>query len=391
MELYTLDSLFRYSSVIDSFQSLIWTERFSSWGDFELDTFSTLENRNLFVPGLRLSIKESKRVMVVETINDTTSDTGERILKVKGRSLEAIFENRMAMGDLTDLTEDPKWNLSGTPGDIIDQLFHDICVLGILNAGDIIPGVTEGSIYPADTIDAPSDEIIYEFEPTTLYLAIKNLADAYSMGFRLVRDPNTGSLYFDWYTGSDRTTGQTELAAVVFSPDMDNLKNTNKLTSSALYKNVAYVVSKVGHEIVYDIDIDPTINGFDRSVLTVVASDIDDPDPDIASAQMIQRGREELAKNRKLILLDGELAQITNYIYDTSYSLGDLVELQDDNGSVSNMQIVEQIFVSDKEGDRSYPSLAVNKFVTPGSWLDWDPTQEWEDLDSDPGTWSEQP
>ena len=390
MEVHILDSLYRPVTVVDKFVSLIWTERFSAWGDFELDLFATLENHTRFTPGVRLAIPESYRVMTVETVENSTDADGNQILKVTGRSLEAILDSRLAMADLTDLVTDPKWIVTGLPQAIATQLFHDICVTGILDAGDIISGVTEDSIFPDDTIAAPTDEITYSIDPQTLYAAEKTLCESFGMGFRLVRDPNTYGLYFDIYMGSDRTTSQTGLAAVVFSPDLENLKDTKSITSISTYKNVAYVVSKVGHEIVFPDDVDPSVAGFERNVLFVDASSIDDPDPDVASAQMIQLGKDELSKNRQYTVLDGELAQTSGYLYGTGYNLGDLVELRDGTGTTTIMQVTEQIFACDKEGTRSYPTLTVNLFITPGSWLAWDFSEAWDDVD-DSTHWDDLP
>lgn len=381
MEVYLLDSLYRRIAVVDRFESLIWTERFSAWGDFELHIQSTLENRNRFQAGVRLTINESYRVMTVETIEDTLDAEGKTILKVKGRSLEAILEQRLAVDTLTAITTDTKWSLTNPPATIIRTMFHNVCVLGNVNSGDIIPGLVEGNvIFPSDTIGEPADSVTYAFDPRSLYQAIKELADIYSIGFRLVRQPATNTLYWDVYMGCDRTSGQTTLPAVIFSPDMQNLHDTRLLTSAALYKNVAYVISAVGHEIVYLDDVDPTTAGFERNVLMVLASDINDPSPSVASAQMIQRGKDELAKNRRFQGFDGEVSQTSGYQYGIQYNLGDLVEIRSDDGTASNMQVTEQIFVSDKEGDRKYPTLSVNTFITPGSWLAWDFNQHWDEL-----------
>jgi len=388
MEVYILDSLYRRIGIVEKYESFIWTERLASIGDFELVVFSTLENRNRFIPGIRIAQRDSYRVMTIETVEDITDDESRRLLKIKGPSLEAVMDQRLAMAALTDLTTDPKWIIEGFPKDIAEQLFHDIMVTGILDPGDILPGVVEDSIFPEDTIDPPTEEIIYSIDPMTLYQALKNLCDAYNMGFRLVRDLDTSILYFDVYTGSDRTTIQTILPAVIFSPDLENMKNTAKLTTNALFKNVAYVVSPVGHEIVYLPDVDPDIEGFERRVLFVRADDITDVVPADATAKMIQRGKEELAKNRRFIGLDGEVTPSSQYTYGVDYNLGDLVELRDDDGVTSQMQVTEQIFVSDKEGDRSYPTLSINLFVTPGSWLSMGQVI-WQDMDDE--EWLEMP
>ena len=260
-------------------------------------------------------------------------------------------------------------------------MFKFTCIEApLLAPEDELPVIEGNVIFPTDTIGAPTEEIIYAPEPMTLYKAMKDLADAYSIGFRIVRHPVSNLLYFDVYMGSDRTTSQFTLDAVVFSPDLENLRNTSKLDTTALYKNVAYVYSPVGREDVYPIDVDPSIEGFERRVLLVRADDITDPDPPTATAQMIQRGNEELAKHRRISALDGELAQTSQYVYGTHYHLGDLVELRDDDGTTAQMQVTEQIFVSDREGDRRFPTLSVNVFITPGSWLAWDFAQEWDDL-----------
>jgi hypothetical protein len=315
--------------------------------------------------------------MEIETVEKTKDPDGKQVLKAKGRSLEYILDNRLARGTMDDLTTAPKWTLTGLPKAIATQMFHDICVTGILDAGDIIPLIHEGSLFPPDTIPFPSDSITIEVDPSTLYSAIKNVCDLFSMGFRLLKNGDAGELWFDIYAGSDRTMRQTTLPAVVFSSDFGNLQNTTELTSSALYKNVAYVISPVGSEIVYAQDVDPAVNGFKRKMIMVKADDIKDTVPSVASAKMIQRGKEELAKNRMFSAFDGEVSHYSQYKYGVDYNLGDLVELQNDDGAMSDMRVNEQIFVSDQNGDRSYPTLTVDKFIPSGSWLAQPPAKEW--------------
>lgn len=380
MEVYILDSLSRRETVVDRFESLIWTERFKRYGDFELTLHSTLQNRNLFIVGTKITHNESLRVMTVESVEDTIDTEGKTTLTVKGRSLESVLDNRLARGSMADLTTDPKWIITGLPAAIARKIFHDICVVGTLDPADIIPNIVEGSIYPVDTIGEPSTSITYEIDPQTVYAALVTLCDLYDMGFRMVLDPTTLQVYFDIYMGSDRTTKQTTLPAVVFSPTMENLQNTTEFTTIVDYKNTAYVLSPVGTEIVYASGIDPNVTGFERKILIVKADDIKDEDPVIASTKMIQRGNEELSKHRLYSGFDGELNPNSIYKPGRDYNLGDLVEYQNPNGFATDMQVTEQIWTSDKEGDRTYPTLSINQFITPGSWLSWDFNQVWEDL-----------
>lgn len=380
MELYILDSALRRDQVVDRFSSLIWTERFDRWGDFELKIHSTLENRNRFPVGTRIVVNESYEVMTVESIEDGKDDEGRAVLTIKGRTLEKILEDRLARGSMDDLTTEPKWVITDTPAEIARKIFHDICVTGILDPADVIPGVVESSIFPADTIDEPADPITFEIDPMSVYSALSQLCEAYDMGFRMVRNPETLAIHFDVYMGSDRTTKQSDLPAVVFSENLGNLSNTNEFVSTVNYKNVAYVLSPVGVEIVYATDVDPSTTGFERNVLFVKADDIKDTIPADATAKMIQRGLEELSKHRAFSGFDGEISKTSRFKYNLSYRLGDVVELRNDRGFATDMQVVEQILISDKEGDRSYPTLAVRKFITPGSWLGYGGNKEWDDM-----------
>lgn len=381
MEVYILDDLFRREQIVDRFESLIWTERHRSYGDFELSMPSSRENRNRFAPGTNLAHNESLRVMTVETVQDDVDDEGRQIMTFKGKSLESALEHRMARGSWADTVTEPRWVMEGLPAALVRKIFHDICVAGILDPADVLPFIHEGStLFPADTIAEPTETITYEIEPMTVYKATTELCDRYGIGFRLVRNFDQSELWYDVYMGSDRTTKQTVYPPVIFSPDLDNMHNTSELTTISAYRNIAYVISPSGHQIVPETGLDPNVSGFNRRILIVDADDITDFTPEIANPKMIQRGLEELARNRRFSAFDGEISQYSQYRYGIDYNLGDLVELRSSNGVTNDMQVTEQIFVSDREGERSYPTLALNQFIMPGTWLSWNYNQVWADL-----------
>jgi hypothetical protein len=232
---------------------------------------------------------------------------------------------------------------------------------------------------PEDTIPEPLDPITVEMEPTTVYQAIEEICNIWNLGFRMLRNYDTSEIYFDVYTGSDRTTAQSVLSPVIFTPSLDNLQNTKELTTIEKAKNVAYVYSPAGFQKVYPVGVEPDIDGFDRHVLVVKATDITSDNPDVASA-LIQRGTEELAKNRIFQAFDGEIGQHSQYKYGIDYNLGDVIEMRNTDGVINNMRITEQIFVSDREGERSYPTLMLNVFITTGSWLSWLNNKVWSDM-----------
>ena len=395
MEVYILDSLLRREVIIDKFVSLIWTERFNEIGDFELLLHSTPATRSLFITGKRLAHNDSVRVMTVETIEDTTDSENRRLLKVKGRSIEAIFEDRTAMKTTNFTIGDNKWKLTGTPKAIVQQMFTDICVTGTLNANDIIPFQGSGAIFPTDTIPASTTSIDWYQEPNTLFNAMKELCDIFDMGFRLIRNHVTNLLRFDVYTGSDRTPLQATLPAVVFSPELENLQDTSELSTISQTKNCAYVITEYGgsyyYQLVYDEGVDPDVDGFERKALTLEVTLEEDEVTTIPASintALQKYGKDELTKHRPLSAFDGEISQYSQYKYGVHYHLGDLVGMQNSDGNLSSMRVTEQIFVSDESGDRSYPTLAINITIDPGSWQGWG-FQVWEDLGME--TWAEQP
>lgn len=380
MEVYVLDEVYRRIRVIDTFQSLIWADRMTAVGDFEMVIFSTPVAKRQLVSGVRLAMNESDKIMTIETVEDKTDDQGLATLKITGRSLETTLDNRLALASLSDSTSVPKWVLTGHPADIARQIFHDICVTGTISAQDILPLIVEGDFQPTSLIAEPTDTVTYEISPTSVYQALKTICDQYQMGFGLFRNYDNQEIYFTVFMGNDRTTAQTTFRNVVFSPALGNLQNTSELSSSALYKNVAYVISPVGAEEVYAPDVDTSVAGYERSVLLVLADDITDTDPPTATALMVQRGLTELSKNRMVSAFDGELSQSSGYVPNLDYYVGDLIEVRSASGSTDIMQVIEQIYISDENGPRRYPTLQLYNFITPGSWGTLPTTETWADV-----------
>lgn len=445
MELYVLDSLLRRVTVIDQFESMIWTERFFEIGDFEVELFYTPQLRALLPPGTLLAMSDSFRVMKVELLEQNVGSDGNETLKVSGRSIESMMELRSARNITTPLIDRPKQTYIGPSiVTIVDNMFYNVCQSNDAFPEDNIPFMSPGTLIPKGNIPAPvsqaSDGLFrIDVGPNNLYQTISELCQAYRIGFRLVRDYDNSRLLFDVYTGFDRTTSQTSYNPVVFSKDLDNLTNTSRVNSISSYKNVAYVYHPHLFHMVRAAGIPANISGFARNVLTLDASDIEvDPfELNITSAQqtvvdqlmdksgetfwksdvfrnfldgewlsarhydymmswinstlapitneqkqrmnelvskynaavasgtnalrskLAQRGREELSKNRRVFAFDGEVSMASAYQYDVHYRLGDVIELQNDDGVREAMRVVEQIFVSDSEGERTYPTLEI--------------------------------
>jgi len=386
MEWYTLDSALRRDSVIEEYASFIWTERYSAFGDFQIVTRSTYNNRQQLATGTRIAMKGSYRVMTVDTVADDTGLDGTRNITVTGKSLESLLDDRVAMPAMQNTTVAPNWVITERPATIVRQMFAIICVNGALDPRDSIPFYTGGQLLPSGSIPEPPDAVTITSTPGTLYAAIKAICDTYGLGFRLVRNGELGQIFFEVYTGNDLTADQTSRNPVIFDPSLDNLEKISQLTSTALVKTVAYVFAANGTKVVYAPTANQAGSGSDRRVLLVSSSNNLPAGPALDLA-LTQEGIQALAKQQTVYSFDGQLPQMIPYVYGRDYNLGDLVEERNSDGFGNQMVVTEQIFVSDNTGERAYPTLTLNQAIVPGTWLSEDPNDTWSTVDPTE-TWS---
>ena len=91
MELIVLKML----SVLDTFESLIWTERYSAYGDFEVYTSINDSVLEILKDDYYLWLKESDQTMIVEDRKIESDAENGNHFTVTGRSLESILERRI--------------------------------------------------------------------------------------------------------------------------------------------------------------------------------------------------------------------------------------------------------------------------------------------------------
>lgn len=396
MELRILDELFRPIKVVDQYESLIWTERFNEIGDFELHIASYPSVKTEFANGTLLSIDKSSRIMRVESFERKINSDGKRQVTIKGSSIEGVLKDRIVRKAMTGdknaagVAVEP-WTFSAPPARIMRDLFHQICVVGLLSPHDKIPNVLEFNMVSSMDIPEPVDPISLEIDVAVLYDILKDLGSSWGLGFSLTKSSINNQLYWRVYSGRDRTTSQTVNAPVLFTPELDNLTDVKEFETIQASKNVAYVFGADRAIEVYPEDVAPDTDGFERRVISIKADNISAETTENVDAVLTQIGRAELAKHRAVVAFDGEVRQDSQYIYGRHYELGDLVEIRFEDGSSNRMRVSEQIFVSDANGERSYPTLEMYQFVNSGSWLSWESNQTWVDFDDDSTTWSELP
>lgn len=228
MEAYILNKLFQTTKIVDVFTSFIWDEPYIGYGTFELvfpmDPFIMAGVEE----GYYVTIRESKRYMIIESIDVRTDvEDGDRVT-LSGRSLESILLRRVIRYDILEL----------------DKL--ETLVRRCLNANVIVPEEEHraiGTIAYVPTQDPTINgiEIAADVKKGAyVYNVILEHCEAHNVGFRLLpdRENENGFMKFELYLGVDRSYNQEVVPYVIFSPKYDNLNNSSMLIDTQDYRNV---------------------------------------------------------------------------------------------------------------------------------------------------------
>lgn len=172
MEIYVLNKIFETVAVVDSYTSLIWTDRYYQAGDFELYLPTSINALNTFIPDYYLWNKDSEHLMVIEDLK-TTSDLEEgNNLTVTGRSLESILDRRII------------WSQTNITGSL-----HE-AIKNILTNNIISPEIQERTI-PNFIFEDSDDEYILgleleaQYDGDNIYEIITKLCEDKKIGFKI--------------------------------------------------------------------------------------------------------------------------------------------------------------------------------------------------------------
>jgi len=378
MDLYTLGTSFEKVAIVENFSSLVWTERHSSYGDFELVVEATNYNQTNLRKGTYLLRDPppagSRALMVVENIqidNEKITNGSKKsgVMKVSGRSIESFFDRRVIVPSY-DPVEPPA--IPGTPTaelldarkdarSVMDDFVYKAAIVPYLNE-DIIPQLRLATnvILDAPFINAKSTV------DGSLYDCIKVVADLTDLGFFLrfsYQDYTVNSNYnldFTVRKGVNRTSNQTAVPNVIFKSSFDNLIDTTSLVSDQEYYNYAQVYGAdwtVRQDVVAP-GVPADISGLDRRVLIVDGNNVKRPTSGQAFRNRLkQRGLEELAKKRPLFAFDGTIDPGGLFKFGSDYQLGDYVDIADSNGNTTVSKVSEYIWYVGTDGISEYPTF----------------------------------
>lgn len=387
MDLLTLDfDSLQPTNIFEDYTSLIWTERFGTYGEFLL-TSSKVEDTLTSLPlGSFITLRDTYEVMVVEThsIEPNQAD-GTPELKISGRSLDSFFENRV----LVPSVYGESWNLlqSYTPQQMLALLIWN----AICNNTEQDPTKAEDD-FPIPQIDSKlyHPKVAVSLGPVKLQTPInwslsagavseqlKTIQQAYQLGIRTLRPINVESSYtkisfdttvdsstrglpiieydiadntklrFDVYQGIDRTVDQTVVSPVIFSVSSGHVTKPKYLKSIKNAKNQGVVISEWG-TFIFPQDL--ALDGFlCKSAL------IDGGSREFQ--QLVSYSALELQKSQVLAMADGEIAPSSPYKYGVDYFLGDTITFSGSYESDTPMFVNEIVRTSDLNGETISPGI----------------------------------
>jgi len=352
VELVVLDSSLKMLSVLDTFESLIWTERYSAYGDFEVYTSINDSVLNTLKDDYYLWLKESNQTMIIEDRKIESDAENGNHFTVTGRSLESILERRIIWKQTI---------LSGNFQNGIKKLLDENIINPSDNSRKVSELVFEASTDPLIT----GLTVEAQFTGDNLYDAIKKLCDSKNIGFR-IKLSNDNKFVFKLYSGADRSYDQFANPYIVFSPKFDNIISTNYLESKKTLKTVTLVAGEgegVDRKTTTVACSSGAGKGLSRRELYTDARDVSSTVDDRTltdteyNAQLSQRGLENLAENILTKSFEGKVETTRMYKYGEDFSLGDIVQIVNEYGIEGKARVTEFIRSQSKEGLDSYPTF----------------------------------
>lgn len=253
MELNILNRSYVLMKVIDQFESLSWSDRYNEVGEFELKAVVDSTDSGLsdllgyLVKENRCTIRESDRMMIIESISYVSDYESGDAITVSGRSLDSILDRRVVKNEIT---------ITGSLQDGILRLLNE----NVINPEDENRRIDGFSMKMSEDEAITSIEVNITFLGDNLLDVISSLCQTNDIGYRTLPNYENSGYIFELYKGIDRSYDQEMVAPVVFSPRYENLINSSYMDSSEQHRNVVYVDNdslkiEVYHGLKFDYEL----------------------------------------------------------------------------------------------------------------------------------------
>lgn len=360
MEVFRLhDTGFKPLQSSPKFDTLTWTERYQSAGEFQLVVEDDISILTTFPLGSIISHSDTKEVMTVEN-HEIDRDANKKLkVTVSGRSIETAAETRVTAG-----SEQPLYiNSGGTDTAIVEDIGPGTpsALAVALVSSRVTAGTEEEDSWLNTTVSADmhitetslSSYILQRGDVYPRLIELLKLSDA---GIKSVR-PTTGTaLDVIIHDGEDLTD------SVIFYSQYEDLDDAKYFSSVKDYRTYAWVQGKYSGRVVMARGITDyfALWGRDRRYLYVPAQDLEGtyfpgPIPD----EVIARGQNALDQHAGISILQATISATARPKFKINYDVGDIVTVFGEFNTAQVMRVTEHILTADKDGIRGYPALTI--------------------------------
>lgn len=229
IEIYVLDKNLNMVNIVDTYESLIWVNRYNEEGECELYTEATESNLKLFKKDYFLIRTDDKMVCRIEKIQITTDTESGNHLIITGYDIKKILNQRI---------DRRKCYLNGKA----EKALRNIVTSNFAQNNSRGIRDSNGNVIFVVKTDRNLSGSIYDFiEYVNVGEFVKSKCKLHNWGYEITLEEslNGKKFYFDIYKGTDRS------ASVKFSKDFDNLISTKYTFDNTAFKNTATIYSKV--------------------------------------------------------------------------------------------------------------------------------------------------
>ncbi len=356
--------------ILDTAESVIWHSVYFGVGDFEISAEVTAETLRFLKPEILVARPDHDEAGIIERVEITREENGRKMILASGRFLKSILARRLIY-NLFGIQNTPTI-LRGNVETAVREVVKNNAIACPFDSSRNIPPLELGALANAKkTILSDSGKAAQrQVSHDNLMEYTDALLEEYGMGARVILAG--GNYLYQIFEGRDRSVGNAEgLPSVVFSPDYDNLTESNYLTDTSTERNIALVGGEGEGAARHHTTTGGKISGLDRREIWVDASSVNKTYKDANDEEheyslndyremLIGAGLETLAENNITSEASGTI-DITNgsYRYGRDFSLGDIVTIQDNAvGLYADARIVEILEAKDENG---YTATAVYK------------------------------
>ena len=337
---YILDNNFIPLAAFENYISFLWTDRYSEEGDFEIETVPEASLLAMCKQDYYIMNTDSEHEMIIEGLKIVTDvDDGPR-LYVTGSSLESILKRRIVWS---------KTVLNGNLQNGIKTLLDE----NIISPTDTSRKIPNFIFQASTDTDITKLEIARECDKENLYDLIVDICKTKKIGFKIVRN-TSNQFVFSLYAGKDHSYTQETLPFVAFSPKFDNLENSEFNNSTADSVNTVYVT---GGENDSESLVLGNNSGLTRRESHVSAGTMDESYSGSYTDFLTEKGNEELKDKKITKTFEGNVDSTGLFKLGVDFSLGDIVQIENEFEIRDRARIVEIIHSDDKSGRIVYPTF----------------------------------